>query len=164
LTWVCRNAVLIKVAHHHRAGILRLMLRAVIDANVVVAALRSRRGASFELLGLLRAKKWKLVLSNTVVTEYEEVLKRGAGTAFLKGADVDKLLDALCVLAERRQLSENWIPLLHDPDDEALAHLAAEAKVDCLVTFNIRHLAPLRKTGILVMTAGEFLVKVRNQP
>jgi predicted nucleic acid-binding protein len=54
--------------------------------------------------------------------------------------------------------------MLPDPDDEAFAHLAVEAKVDCLVTFNIRHLAPLRKTGILVMTAGEFLAKVRNQP
>lgn len=37
-------------------------MRAVMDTNVLVAGLRSQRGASNELLSLLRAGQWTLVL------------------------------------------------------------------------------------------------------
>ena len=136
-------------------------MRAVIDTNILVAALRSRRGASYELLRMLRAKQWTLILSNPVVSEYEEILKRESMAIQLTLAEIDKLLDALCSLAERWKLVHPWPRLLVDPDDEALAHLAWEAKADCLVTFNLRHLAPLRTLNIPVLTPGEFLSRVR---
>ncbi len=52
------------------------MTRAVLDANVILAALLSRRDAAFEILGRLRRGEWRLVLSNHLLLEYEEVLKR----------------------------------------------------------------------------------------
>ncbi len=76
------------------------MLRAALDTNVVLSALRSERGASYELLRLLRAGFWKLVLSNTALTEYEEVLKREAASLGLTLPEIDRFLDGLCVLAE----------------------------------------------------------------
>ena len=45
------------------------------DTNVLYAGLRSRRGASFQILEALWQRKWTLVLSNTVLTEYEEILR-----------------------------------------------------------------------------------------
>ncbi len=51
-------------------------MRVVLDTTVLVAGLRSRNGASFALLRLLREGRWTLVLSNTALAEYEEVLKR----------------------------------------------------------------------------------------
>ena len=39
-------------------------VRAVMDTNVLVAALRSRHGASFEVLRRLRLGQWTAVLSN----------------------------------------------------------------------------------------------------
>lgn len=51
-------------------------MRAVMDTNVVVAGLRSQSGASHELLRLLKRHEWALVLSNTLLTEYQEVLHR----------------------------------------------------------------------------------------
>jgi hypothetical protein len=54
------------------------MIRAVLDTNVILAALLSRRGASFELLQRLRRGEWRLVLSNHLLLEYEEILKRNA--------------------------------------------------------------------------------------
>ena len=54
------------------------MLRAVVDTNVLYAALYSSAGASHELLRLLRMEKWKLVVSNTLCAEYKEILKREA--------------------------------------------------------------------------------------
>jgi putative PIN family toxin of toxin-antitoxin system len=139
-------------------------MRAVLDTNVLVAALRSRQGASYELLRLLRTGKWRLILSNTVMAEYEEVLKRESTALGLPLDETDKLLDALCLLGERRILVEKWLPILRDPDDEAFAHLAWEAKADCLVTFNLRHLAPLQRLDIPVLTPGKFLTKLRSEP
>jgi putative PIN family toxin of toxin-antitoxin system len=139
-----------------------MTIRAVMDTNVLVAALRSEGGASFQLLRLCRQERWKLVLSNTVATEYEEILRREAAWLYLAPEDVDKLLDALCLLAERRTLPERPLPVLSDPDDEPLVHLAVEAGVRYLVTHNVRHLAPARQHGIEVVTPAEFLSIVKR--
>jgi len=59
---------------------------------VLVAGLRSQRGASHELLALLRAGKWTLVLSNTVLGEYHEVLHREADAPGLTRDSVQRAL------------------------------------------------------------------------
>ena len=48
----------------------------VIDTNVLVSALRSRRGASFRLLSLIDSGKFITNISVPLVYEYEQVLKR----------------------------------------------------------------------------------------
>src|SRR5437016_2726410 len=96
--------------------------RAVMDTNVLYAGLRSRRGASFQILDALWQRNWILLLSNTVLTEYEEIVKREATTLGLTFERIHKTLDALCTLAERRYPSDVWLPVLSDPDDEALVH------------------------------------------
>jgi predicted nucleic acid-binding protein len=53
-------------------------LRAVLDTNVLIAAFRSRHGASFEVFRRLRRGEWTAVVSNHLLFEYEEVMKRGA--------------------------------------------------------------------------------------
>lgn len=137
-------------------------LRAVMDTNVLYAGLRSRRGASFQILDTLWQRKWTLVFSNTVLTEYEEILKREAATLRLDFERINKLLDALCTLAERRHPSETWLPVLHDPDDEALVHLAVESQADHLVSHNPRHLEPARKLGVNLLEPRDFLAILRT--
>ena len=140
------------------------MLRAVLDTNVLLSALRSQRGASHELLRLLRARRWTLVLSNTVLTEYEEVLKRESSSLGLTLPEIDRFLDALCLLAEQCHPSGAWVPLLADADDEAFAHLAADVRADALTTFNIRHFIAARDRGIPVMTPAAFLAMLCATP
>ena len=48
----------------------------IIDTNVLVAALKSKRGASFKILSTIRSGEFKFYLSVPLVCEYEEVLKR----------------------------------------------------------------------------------------
>lgn len=140
------------------------LYRAVMDTNVLYAGLRSRDGASFQLLRLLRAGQWTLLLSNTVATEYEEILLREATVLGITPEETSSLLDDICILAERCRLSGSWQPLLSDPDDEAFAHLASEAKADYLVTHNLRHYEPIRQRGIRVVTPKAFLVSVQAGP
>ena len=132
------------------------------DTNVLYAGLRSNRGASFELLKLLRADKWTLLLSNTVATEYEEILLREADALRIGSDDINKLLDDICALAECCRVSNLWEPLLPDVDDEAFAQLASEAKADFLVTYNQADFEPIR-TRVRVVTPREFLATLRAE-
>jgi predicted nucleic acid-binding protein len=51
-------------------------LQLVIDTNILVAGLRSKRGAAFRLLSILNDARWQINLSVALLLEYEEVLKR----------------------------------------------------------------------------------------
>ena len=135
--------------------------RAVMDTNVLYAALRSRTGASYEVLRRLRAGEWTLLLSNTVITEYEEVLCRKPADLGLDPAEIGPLLDDLCLLAERHPRLEPHEPMLADPDDEAFAQLAAAARADVLLTHNLAHYEPARRQGIPVVTPRDFLGTLR---
>ena len=114
------------------------------------------------MLDALWQRRWTLVLSQTTVTEYEEVLKREAATLHLDLVKIDRLLNALCALAERHPTSDAWIPILHDPDDEAFVQLAVEAKTEALVSHNLRHLEPARALGVNLLAPREFLAIIRQ--
>jgi putative PIN family toxin of toxin-antitoxin system len=135
-------------------------LRAVMDTNVLYAALRSRLGASFELLRRLRHGEWTAVVSNHLVHEYEEIFKQHATELDLSLADVDELLNAICARAEEWPLQPGWSPVLADPDDEPLVQLASESGANRIVTHNFRHLAPAAAVGIEVLKPGELLAKM----
>ena len=133
------------------------MIRTVLDTNVFLAALRSRHGASFEIVSRYRKGEFALLIGNTVLSEHDEVLKReGPGFGLALGT-VDRFLDALCAGAEHFRTSAFWKPSLPDPDDEAFAQLALEAKVGYLVTFNRRHFPADRLPALKVVSPKEFL-------
>lgn len=135
--------------------------RAIIDTNVFLSSLWSTRGAAFEIFAQLRQGRWQIVLSNHLLFEYEEVAKRTASETGLSLQDIDDVLDALCTVAECRQLEPDWIPRLSDPDDEPILQMAVEAKVPTIVTRNIGHLKPAESFGIEVLTPAQFLAKLR---
>src|SRR5688572_3317985 len=115
-------------------------MRAVLDTNVLVAAFRSRRGASFEVYRRLRQGEWTPIVSNHLVYEYEEVMKLSATELGLSLADVDELLAAVCARADLWPLAHGWQPVLTDPDDEPLVQLAHESGARRIVTHNISDL------------------------
>lgn len=133
------------------------MIRAVLDTNVLLSALWSRTGASFEIVTRLRQGEFRLLLSNTLLSEYEEVLNRESGRLGITHATIERFLDAICALAEPFETSASWKPSLPDPDDEAVAQLAIEAKVGHLVTFNVRDFPQDRLPALQVIEPGKFL-------
>ncbi len=138
-------------------------IRGVMDTNVLVAAFRSRRGASFEIFRRLRQGEWVAVLSNHLLFEYEEVLKRDARVLGLSLSDVDAILNAICARAEEWILLPDWPPILSDPDDEPLAQLAEESAAKFIVTHNAAHLQPATRRGIHVLPPREFLAILQTQ-
>lgn len=68
----------------------------MIDTNVFISALRSRRGASFKLLSLVGSGAFEINLSVPLILEYESVAKRSKHLISLDTEDVDDVLNYLC--------------------------------------------------------------------
>lgn len=132
------------------------------DTNVLVSAFRSRRGASFEIFRRLRVGEWTAIVSNHLLYEYEEVLKRNASSLRLTVEDVDQLLNAVCARAEEWPLRPEWLPVLPDADDEPLVQLAVESTALRVVTHNTRDLKPAERLGIELLKPREFLAKLKT--
>lgn len=105
-----------------------------------------------------------MVLSNHLLLEYEEVLKRNALTLGLAIADVDLFLNAICQAADCVQLAEPQPARLPDPDDEPLLRLAEASAARLITTHNLRHLKPAAAHGVVVLPPREFLRILTTQP
>jgi predicted nucleic acid-binding protein len=103
------------------------MIRAALDTNVFVSALRSQNGASFEIVARYRKGEFAMLLSQTVFAECEEVLKRELVPLGFTSFVIDRFLDAIASAAIQFKTCAFWKPSLPDSDDEALAQLAMEA-------------------------------------
>ena len=114
------------------------MPRAVIDTNCLLASVGPRSpGAA--LYDLFAAEAFEWVISNEILTEYDEVLTRrySAHTAFA----VLNLL-TFAPNAYRQEASYKWQLLPADPDDNKFVDVALAANADFLVS-NDRHFQPL---------------------
>ena len=140
------------------------MYQVVIDTNVLVAALRSNRGASHRLLRLVGDERWRMNLSVPLVLEYEQTLKRLFAGEALRGNDIDGILRFLCANANLRPIFFLWRPLLPDPKDDLVLELAVESRADFVLTFNARDFAGAERFGIRVITPREFLAIIGEAP
>jgi putative PIN family toxin of toxin-antitoxin system len=131
--------------------------RVVVDTNVVVAGLRSRRGASFRLLSEVGRSRFEMALSVPLVLEYEDALLRHSDVTRLSQGDVDALLDYFCSVAHLQQIFYLWRPFLPDPKDDLLLELAVAARCQSIVTFNRRDFAGVDKFDVSVIEPGPFL-------
>jgi putative PIN family toxin of toxin-antitoxin system len=127
-------------------------MRLVLDADVLVAALRSDRGASRQLLLAALDRRFVMLASVPLFLEYEAVLTRPehAAAAGIAAEEVMVLLDALAAVSEPVRLSFLWRPWLKDPADEMVLETAVNGAADRLVTFNMRRLgAAVHSFGIV---------------
>ena len=131
--------------------------RVVLDTNVVVAGLRSRRGASFRLLAEVGRGKFEIALSVPLVLEYEDALLRHGSVSGLSRADVDAVLDYFCSVGHLQSIFFLWRPLLPDPKDDLVLELAVAAGCKTVVTFNIRDFRGAEGLGVSAQRPGDFL-------
>lgn len=135
----------------------------MLDSSVLVAGLRSRNGASFRLLELLRDDRFEVALSVPLALEYEEVLLRHADELRLGKEAAIGLVDFLCKVAHHQAIHYLWRPSLRDAQDELVLELAVAAGCEAIVTHNVRDFAPAATHGISVLTPASFLVVVEDQ-
>ena len=141
-------------------------MRLVLDTDVIVAAFRSDRGASRQLLLAVLDRKVVMLVSVPLMLEYEAVLKRPEqlDAIGVSADEIDTVLDALAAVAQPVRLLFLWRPMLKDPADEMVLDTAVNGQADRLVTFNLRHLGQAaREFGISVDVPGATWREIRGR-
>lgn len=137
----------------------------MLDTDVMVAALRSSRGASRQLLLGALDGSFRLLLSVPLILEYEAVLSRPEHLAAcgLSLAEIGRVLDDLAGIAQPVSLSFRWRPRLSDPNDDMVLETAVNGSADAIVTFNQRDFeAAVRDFGCAVILPGTALGQIRS--
>jgi putative PIN family toxin of toxin-antitoxin system len=136
----------------------------VMDTNVLVSAIRSKRGASHRLLRLVGTDRFEVNLSVPLVFEYEEAGKRTAAELDLPLELVDDIVDYLCAVSAHRKIHFLWRPYLRDVDDDFILELAVESRCDAIVTYNKKDFEGVERFGLRVLTPKEFLEEIGDLP
>lgn len=137
----------------------------VLDTDVVVAALRSDRGASRQLLLAALNRQFELLLSVPLILEYEAVLTRPHHLAAcgLNSAEVARVLDDLAAVAKPVRFAFRWRPKLPDPDDDMVLETAMNGGADAIVTFNQRDFAAgMENVDCALISPATALLKIRS--
>lgn len=142
---------------YHRRYQMEKPPRVVLDTNVVVAGLRSSRGASYLLLEEVGRSTVEIALSVPLVLEYEEALGRSRVEAGLTAQDVETVLDFFCSVGRLQRVFYLWRPFLPDPSDDMVLEVAVAAQCSAVVTHNTRHCVGAERLGVKVLTPVEFL-------
>ena len=132
--------------------------RIILDTNVLVAGLRSRRGASFRLLELVGKGTFDIHLSVPLVLEYEDVLNRFLGELHVSRSAVDAIIDFHCAVGKQHEIFFLWRPFLRDPKDDMVLELAVRAECEYIITHNIKDFRGVAEFNLQALTPGEFLV------
>jgi len=141
-------------------------VRTVLDTAVLVAAIRSNKGASHQLVRAALEDRFELLLSVPLVLEYEAVLKRPEHLKASGGTtlDIDKLLDALIAMAKPVYRAFFWRPLLRDANDDMVLEAAMSGHSDSIVTFNRRDFEPAAsQLGIAIVSPQKALGEIRRR-
>ena len=140
-------------------------MRLVLDTDVVIAAMRSPRGGSAELLRRLDDGKAVMLLTVALALEYEAIctLAEHRLASGLSALDVGRYVDGLFGLADPLRSFFRWRPQLRDPGDELVLEAAVNGQANAIVTFNESHLREARSTfGIDVIRPAEALRRIKK--
>jgi putative PIN family toxin of toxin-antitoxin system len=140
------------------------VVKIVLDTSVLISALRSRQGASFRLLSLVGDPRWQMLLSPALLFEYEAVAQRQAAELWATPEKVENILDFLCATAIKPTIAYTWRPNLPDPNDDMLLELAVAGGASNIVTHNSADFRGANQFGIGILSPGEFLRTLENQP
>jgi predicted nucleic acid-binding protein len=134
----------------------------VLDTNVFVSALRSRRGASFRILELIGTGRFDVELSVPLALEYEAVGRRVLPSTTVSEPAFEAILDFVCRSARHRPVFYSWRPFLPDPGDDMILELAVAAGGAAVVTFNRADFRGAERFGVRVVCPREFLLEIEE--
>jgi putative PIN family toxin of toxin-antitoxin system len=136
------------------------VFRAVLDTNVIVAALRSSSGASFQVLHAADRGEFEFALSVPLLAEYDDVTQRSESGIEIESAAIDAIIRRLAAIAYKQPIYYLWRPVLPDPKDDMVLELALAATASHIVTFNRKHLQRAEEYGIKVSSPADFIIEL----
>jgi putative PIN family toxin of toxin-antitoxin system len=138
-------------------------MRIVLDTSVLVAASRSRNGASFQIVSMLPSTQFEIALTIAVYTEWQAVLTRSEHLP--PGVTADMALGFVRYLASVAHLQDVhflWRPFLRDPDDDMVLECAVASSCEFIVTHNVRDFRRVEELNVRAITPADFLNRLRS--
>ena len=132
---------------------------------MIVAALRSRTGASNAVLEQVARGRLTPLVSTALFLEYEDVVRRPEIrlATRMSEKEVAGFLAALASASEAVEVNFRWRPQLSDPKDELVLEVAVNGGADALVTHNIRDFEPAaRLFGLRVLLPRDVQKELRR--
>jgi putative PIN family toxin of toxin-antitoxin system len=136
-------------------------VRCVLDTDVVVAAMRSPKGASAALLLAALDGRIELAANVALVLEYESVCLRDEHrlASGLAAPEVQRFVDGVAALVHPVTSHFVWRPQLKDPGDEMVLEAAVNGMADAIVTFNQRDFDPAAsRFGVQILLPRDVLM------
>ena len=140
------------------------MLRVVLDTDVVLSAFISPEGASRQLLLDALDGRFRLLLTTSLLLEYDAVLRRRQhlDRAGATEGEVEELLDALAGVCVPVVFDFHWRPTGAHADDELVVETAINGNADAIATFNLKHMRDAAAYfGIHARRPGPLLRRIR---
>lgn len=141
------------------------MLRVVIDTNILVSALLSKRGAPSQVLDSWRERKFLVVTNEAAILEVERVLGelKSTGKYALLDEDINAVLNLLrkdALIVPGTSQIDGSIP--DDPEDEKFLAVASDGEAEIIISGD-KHLLNLGKyRNISIQTARQFLDSIQK--
>ena len=129
----------------------------VIDPNVLLSALESKNGKSFELISKIGSDLFDFAISVPLILEYEALLKNHLDRNIFSDSDIEDFIDYICSVGIRTKIFYLWRPYLRDPFDDHVLELAINAGAKTIITFNKKDFREAETLGIEILTPKEFL-------
>jgi putative PIN family toxin of toxin-antitoxin system len=142
------------------------MRRVVIDTNILVSALLSKRGAPSQILDAWRERKFLVVTNEAAILEVERVLNelKSTGKYTLPDQDISEISNLLrknALLVPGDADTSGSIP--NDPDDEKFLSIALDGEAEIVISGD-KHLLDLEKfRNISIQTARQFLDLIQKE-
>ncbi len=136
------------------------MLKAVLDTNVVLSAYLNLEGPSRVILDLVFSGHFRCFVSNPLLEEYEEVLKRPRFERDPReiARSIRPMRDAAILVVPRKRLQ-----ITSDSDDNKVLECALAARADYVVTGNTRDF-PERFQDIRIVPPRLFMTILASTP
>ena len=121
------------------------MVRVTADTNILVSGLNFRRGKPFELLELARTDKISLTVSDAILDEMEDVLRRKFGW---NDDDIAEGRRRIMAMSRKVRPNVQLEVIKDDPDDNKILECASTAGSEFVVSGD-NHLLKLESTTAL---------------
>jgi uncharacterized protein len=140
-------------------------MRVVLDTNVLISRYLSPNGLPAQVLDLWRQEAFELVVSESILAEYQEVLSydRLRRLHGLSEAEIAAILDDFREFAILAEPTERLQVVPEDPDDDKFVEAALAGEAELIVSGD-RHLLQLKTyNGIRVITPLVFLAILEQE-
>lgn len=143
------------------------MYKIVIDTNVLLSALFSNKGKSYELIDLLNIKAEKNIFFNVIsvplALEFEEVILRPKNRKkydYFNEEDLKLIISDIISISYRTKLYFLWRPFLRDSFDDKVLETAVNGRANAIITYNTKDFDGVKKYfNIDILTPAELFNK-----